>query len=218
MGAAVVTIDGPAGSGKSTVARALAERTGIPFLSTGMLYRAVGHLARRSGVDMEREGALVALLDAHTVAAVPVEGGFEIRIDGEAVEPETLRDEGVGEWASRVAARPAVRSCLLDVQRRAATEAGIVVEGRDTGTIVFPDADLKVFLTADPVIRAQRRARELGLDPDAPAVLADLNRRDRRDRERETAPLVRPEGAVEVDSGARSVGEIVDRLVSLIDL
>src|SRR4051795_3060624 len=195
--AMVIAIDGPAGAGKSTVARAAAERLGFTYLDSGAMYRAV---ALRGGdpAAVAREARL--------------ELGERITLDGEDVT-EQIREPWVSEAASRVASDPAVRAALVDQQRRILTEGDWVAEGRDIGTVVAPGAEVKVFLTADPAERARRRAAELGGDEQV--VLRELILRDERDRTREASPLIAAPDAVPVDTTGLSLDEVVDQIVTL---
>jgi CMP/dCMP kinase len=193
----VIAIDGPAGAGKSTVARAAAERLGFTYLDSGAMYRAV---ALRGG-------------DPATVAReARLELGDRITLDGEDVT-EQIREPWVSEAASRVASDPAVREALVEQQRRILTEGDWVAEGRDIGTVVAPGAEVKVFLTADPAERARRRAAELGTD--AGVVLREQTMRDERDRSREHSPLAPAADAVPVDATGLSLEEVVDQIVTL---
>ncbi len=197
--AVLVAIDGPAGSGKSTLARALAERLGVERLDTGAMYRAVAWAVLRDGAD-PADGAAVAA----AAGALALEVGERVVADGTDVT-EAIRGPEVGAAVSVVAAHPAVRDVLVGRQRAwAAARAGGVVEGRDIGSVVFPDADLKLYLTADPDVRAARRAEE--------GAVA-LARRDRLDRTRAASPLGVPAGARVVDTGAHSVEEIVEEVL-----
>jgi cytidylate kinase len=196
----VVAIDGPAGAGKSTVARALADALGYTLLDTGAMYRIVALAAQRSGL---------APADAARTAGIDVRGGA--RLDGEDVSA-LIRTPGVSEAASAVAADPAVREAVVAQQQRLLADGDWVAEGRDIGTVVAPTAEVKVFLTADPTERARRRAAEL--DASVEDVLADLARRDERDQTREHSPLVKAEDAVEIDSTGLSLDEVVARVVA----
>jgi CMP/dCMP kinase len=198
----VVAIDGPAGAGKSTVARAVADRLGFTYLDTGAMYRAVALVAQERGVE---PGTIASSLK--------IEPGERIRVDGRDVTDE-IRAPAVSEAASRVAADPAVRQAVAAEQRRLLERGDWVAEGRDIGTVVAPDAAVKVFLTADPAERARRRAAELGLDP--ARVLAEQTIRDERDRTRAHSPLEPAVGAVEIDSTALSLDRVVERIVELV--
>ncbi|RMF12460.1 MAG: (d)CMP kinase [Candidatus Dadabacteria bacterium] len=212
----VIAIDGPAGSGKSSVARQVAQRTGLPFLSTGLLYRAIALAAIRDEVADADAGGIARWLPQVSLDVLPDgSSGFSVVLNGEPVSLEALQDESVGDAASRLAALPVVRERLLELQREAAARQGAVVEGRDMGTVVFPEATLKVFLTASPAERARRRAAQLGLDPDDPDVLHDLLRRDERDTGRDIAPLRPAADAVQIDSTAMTPDEVVERIVEM---
>jgi cytidylate kinase len=196
----VVAIDGPAGAGKSTVARALADALGYTLLDTGAMYRIVA-LAARQGGRSAAEAARAARIDVRDGA----------RLDGEDVSG-LIRTPEISEAASAVAADPGVRDAVVAEQRRLLADGDWVAEGRDIGTVVAPGAEVKVFLTADPAERARRRAAELGASPEA--VLADLARRDERDRTREHSPLVKADDAVEIDSTRMSLEDVVARIVA----
>jgi cytidylate kinase len=203
----VIAIDGPAGSGKSTVARRLATRLGLEYLDTGAMYRAVTFAALRHGIDPADPEPVAAL--ARTVDLdVAVDA---VRVDGVDATIE-IRGPEVSRAVSLVAANPEVRTELVRRQREWATErGGGVLEGRDIGTVVFPDAVLKVYLNARPEVRAERRAAEVS-DLDYETVAADMARRDALDQGRDTGPLVRPDGALELDTSDMTVDEIVDEL------
>lgn len=208
----VVAIDGPAGSGKSTVARRLAERLGLSYLDTGAMYRAVAFAAIQRGVDpMDEEP--VAVISRDMELEVGDRGVFVDGIDA-TVE---IRGPEVSRAVSVVAANPAVRAELRARQRQwAAEHGGGVIEGRDIGTVVFPDAVLKVYLTASPEVRAQRRAKEM-TELDYDSVAADIARRDAADRGRDDSPLAEASDAVVVDTSGESIDEVVDRLMGLIE-
>jgi cytidylate kinase len=196
----VIAIDGPAGAGKSTVARAAAERLGFTYLDTGAMYRAIAVAAK--GRD-----------DAAAIArAARLELGERVTLDGEDVT-ERIREPWVSEAASRVSSDPAVRAALVAQQQRILADGDWVAEGRDIGTVVAPEAEVKVFLTADPAERARRRAEELGTDPEV--VLRDQALRDERDRNREHAPLVAAPDAVPVDTTGLSLDQVVEQIVTL---
>ena len=198
----VVAIDGPAGAGKSTVAKSVARELGFTYLDTGAMYRAVALAARRR----EREPAEVA-------GTITLDLRDGVRIDGEDVSA-AIRTPEVSQAASTVAADPEVRRALVAQQRRLMGSGDWVAEGRDIGTVVAPDAEVKVFLTADPVQRARRRARELGLDE--AAVLADQSARDERDSTREHAPLKPAPGAVVLDTTDLTIEQVVARIADLV--
>jgi cytidylate kinase len=205
----VIAIDGPGGSGKSTVARHLAERLGLEYLDTGAMYRAVAFAALRRGIDPSDTEPVAHLVDGLELdvsdAGVTVDGvDATIEIRG----PEVTRA------VSLVAANPAVRTELRSRQREwAVGRSGAVVEGRDIGTVVFPDADLKVFLTARADVRAERRSQEVS-DLDYETVAADLARRDTLDEDREDSPLAQADDALVLDTSGMSIEEVVESLVA----
>ena len=203
----IVTIDGPAGSGKSTAARALATRLGFDYLDTGAMYRAVALAVIRRGIDFANLPAVEALLTDLHVAAPP----GRVLLGDEDVSA-AIRTPEVASGASQVAAIPAVRRLLAGEQRRPAAGRSIITEGRDQGTVVFPDAGCKFFLIADPRIRAERRHRELaaaGQTVTLDAVLADQLERDHRDSTRADSPLTKPDDAVVIDTTSLSPAAVV---------
>jgi cytidylate kinase len=211
----VVAIDGPVGSGKSTVARHVAARLGFVYLDTGAMYRAVGLLATEGGVELDDEPAVLA-----EAAAAPLrfDGDGRLFAAGRDVSAD-IRSLEMAAAASRVSVLPGVRSMLVDEQRRLAADGDIVMEGRDIGTNVFPDAAVKVFLTARPEVRAARRAaelREAGDSVDDAQVLAALIERDRRDSTRAVAPLRKAADAVEVDTSGMNLDEVVEAIVGIV--
>jgi len=211
----VVTIDGPAGTGKSTVAERLARALGLEVLDTGAMYRAVSLVAVREGVDPSDERAVLASLDRHPIDVDTSGSPFRTTIDG--VPPgEALRSPDVEAVVSIVAALPGVRARLVDLQRAvAARHPRLVTEGRDQGSVVFPDATVRFYLTATSATRADRRAaqiRERGGEADVSEILAGIESRDRLDASRADAPLVRPEGAIEVDTDRLSLDDVVARM------
>ncbi len=198
----VVAIDGPAGAGKSTVARAVAAALGFTYLDTGAMYRAVA----LAGTDRGVPAASIA-------ASLRIEPGERTLLDGRDVTDE-IRTPAVSEVASRVAADPEVRRAVVAEQKRRLSTGDWVAEGRDIGTVVAPDAEVKVFLTADPAERARRRAAELGVD--AATVLAEQTIRDERDRTREHSPLAPAEGAVVIDTTGMAFADVVGRISALV--
>ena len=216
----IVSIDGPAGAGKSTVSKLLSRRLGLSFVDTGALYRAVALSARRQGIAVEDDAGLSGLMGRIRISFKAVGDENRVYLDGEDVSAE-IRAPEISLLASAVSARPVVRDGLLGLQRRLALEApvGAVLEGRDIGTVVFPDADLKFFLEANPDIRARRRYEELfqkGAESTLDAVLADQTKRDRDDASRAVAPLKPADDAVRVDSSGLPLSEVVQRLERLI--
>jgi CMP/dCMP kinase len=209
----LVAIDGPAGSGKSSVARTVAEELGVVDLNTGAAYRAVALVALREGVDLE-DGTSLATISRRVSL-----DGRGARVDGAAIPEEELRTPEVSAAASTVSARPEVRAVLLDVQREAAKRAreqgGAVVEGRDIGTVVLPDAELKVYLSAAPEERARRRAHQTGREAELDRVQEAMKKRDRQDSERGTSPLKPAPDAVILDTTSLSLEGVVSRVLEL---
>jgi cytidylate kinase len=209
----LVAIDGPAGSGKSSVAQAVAERLGVANLDTGATYRAVALAALGEGVDLDDGAALAAIAGRVDLT----ETGVFYR--GEHINEEALRTPEVSAAASRVSAHPELREVLVERQRTAAREAhttgGAVVEGRDIGTVVLPDAGLKVFLSASPEERARRRALQTGREGELARICDAMRTRDRRDSEREASPLKPAAGAVVLDTTGLPLEEVVSRIVEL---
>jgi CMP/dCMP kinase len=198
----IVAIDGPAGAGKSTVARGVARALGFTYLDSGAMYRCVALAV------LERDGE-----PADVARGIEVEVGERVLLDGRDVT-EAIRAPEVSEAASRVAADPGVREALVERQRELMSSGNWVAEGRDIGTVVAPDAGVKVFLTASGEERARRRAAELGADADT--VLAEQALRDERDRTREHSPLEAAPGAIELDTTGLSVDEVVERIAGLV--
>jgi cytidylate kinase len=217
----IVAIDGPAGAGKSTASRLVAARLGFAMVDTGAIYRTVALAATRAGVALDDDGRLGELLPSVAIrfAPSPSPGGGQRVLLGEEDVSVEIRTPPLSLGASKVSARPVVRAGLLDLQRRLALapgNAGAVLEGRDIGTVVFPDADAKFFLTASPEERARRRHAELQAKGDGSTfeeVLADQLRRDRDDSERAVAPLRPAADAVVVDTSGVPLDQVVARLV-----
>jgi CMP/dCMP kinase len=213
----IIAIDGPVGSGKSTVARRVAEMLGYMHLDSGAMYRGVALKALRVGVPLDSPDQLSALAETAHIDLTPRDGILRVLLDGEDVT-DLIRTPEVSHAASVVAVVPGVRHPMVAEQRRAGARGGVVMEGRDIGSVVFPQADLKIFLDASPEVRASRRLRELqekGESPDLEKVLAEVHRRDRRDREREMSPLVRAADAVVVDNTAMDAEETARVIVLL---
>jgi cytidylate kinase len=214
----VVAIDGPAGAGKSTVARALATRLGYTFLDTGALYRTVALVAQGSQIPWDDGPRLGALAKALEIVFVRDAERTRILADSRDVT-DAIRRAEISEGASRVSVLPEVRAGLLDMQRRAATQGSVVAEGRDIGTVVFPSAQAKFFLIANLETRAQRRTLELqaaGRPAVLAEVLAEMRARDARDSGRAVAPLRRADEAIEIDSSLATPDEIVERMAAIV--
>ena len=203
----IVALDGPAGAGKSTVAKMVAERLGFQLVETGALYRAVGLLARERGVALHDASALASIADSLALRFEHRNGMNAVYV-GEREVTEALRTEQAGADASIVSALPEVRAALLDLQRTLAAACDSVLEGRDIGTVVCPDAALKFYITASPEVRAKRRVQELhakGVEADYSDVLSDIIARDDRDMNRAIAPLRPAEDATYIDSSAQPI-------------
>ena len=219
----IVAIDGPAGSGKSSVSRAVAARLSLNYLDTGAMYRALTWAVLQAGVDPEDPAAVAACVesaDPPTIVSGTDPSDPTIDVDGTDVRAP-IRGREVTANVSAVSAVPAVRGFLVDLQRKEVAQSthGIVVEGRDIGSVVLPDADVKVFLTADPAVRAQRRAAETTQQVD-PAQLAatetSLRERDAKDSSRVVSPLTRADGAIEIDTSDLTFEQVVDAVVDLV--
>jgi cytidylate kinase len=214
----VVTIDGPAGAGKSTVARRLARALGYRLLDTGAIYRAVALGAQRAGVAWSDGPGCAAVAEG-----LPIEFAFvgdvnHVSLAGEDVS-QAIRTQDISDGASKVSAHPEVRAALLDLQRRLGAGGGVVVEGRDTGTVVFPQAEAKFFLTASEDERANRRALEMegrGLPADLATILKEVRERDSRDSSRDVAPMKPAHDAVLVDSTGKTLDEVVAELEAVV--
>ncbi len=210
----LIAIDGPAGSGKSSVARAIADELGFINLNTGAAYRAVALVALQEGVSLDDGASLAGVSRRVSLDA----GGA--RVDGKPVPEDELRTPEVSAAASAVSARPEVRAVLLDVQREAAwranREGGAVVEGRDIGTVVLPEAELKVYLSAAPEERARRRAHQTGREAELDRIKEAMSQRDRQDSERETSPLKPAPEAVILDTTSLSLEGVVSRVLELV--
>lgn len=211
----VVTIDGPAAAGKSTAARELARRLGFTLVDTGALYRALAWAVKEAGVAVDDVPAVGKVLEKTTV---DLEGGRVI-VNGRDISAQ-LRTPELGMLTSKLTRLQVVRDKLTPLQRRLARAGGVVLEGRDTGSVVCPEAEVKFYLDADLDERARRRSEELaatGLPADYETVKAEVTQRDRQDMERDLAPLVRPEGALVLDSTALSPEAVVERMLDAVE-
>jgi len=216
----VVALDGPSGTGKSTVARGLARRLGARYLDTGAMYRAATIAVLRAGIapdaaDPESALAITKTVEGATIDVSTNPDHVSVTLDGEAVDAE-IRENHVTAAVSAVSAVPAVRAQLVAAQRELIGDGGIVVEGRDIGTVVWPLAKPKVYLTASVETRASRRAGEQGPAADVAAVAADIERRDRLDSGRAASPLAQAEDAIELDTTDLDIDQVIDRLVDMV--
>ncbi|MCI9207811.1 MAG: (d)CMP kinase [Adlercreutzia caecimuris] len=217
----IVAIDGPSGAGKSTVAKAVAKELGFSCLDTGAMYRAIAWQALHNGVSLDDEAALGEIARTYDIAFGHVEGDPVPKrvFIGDAEVTDAIRTAEIDRAVSPTSAAPSVRAALLDQQRRIGNAGNYVVEGRDIGTVVFPDAAVKVFLTASDEERAHRRVRQnvdRGIGSiDYEEVLADLRRRDAADSSRATAPLRAAEDAVQIDSTSHYIEEVIDQICAL---
>ena len=213
-----VAIDGPSGAGKSTLAKRLAKELGYLYVDTGAMYRSIGLFALRQGVDPRDEAAVTALLPRIQIELRYVNGAQRVLLCGEDVS-EAIRAENVGMATSAVSAHPPVRAFLLELQRGMARTHDILMDGRDIGTVILPNATVKIFLTASAEARADRRFKELqekGVDTDYQTVLEDIRRRDYQDSHRATAPLRQAEDAVLVDTSELDLEQSFQAMKKLI--
>ena len=213
----IIAIDGPAGAGKSTIAGRLARKLGYVNLESGAMYRALALRAIEWDISFDDEEALLKMAQNSTITLDRSIGGHRVLVNGKDVSAR-IRDRDVTEAASRVSVHPKVREWMVARQREMGIGGGVVMEGRDIGTKVFPDADLKIFLDADPVIREQRRMdQQQAKGPPAQAMAAELRKRDQRDRSRAASPLVAAEDAVVLDSTNMSEDQVLSRIEQLVE-
>jgi CMP/dCMP kinase len=205
----IIAIDGPSGAGKSTIARSLARRLGFTYIDTGAMYRAIALWALQTGIDVDDLHRLEQLALA---AEIEFEGNG-VRLNGDDVTT-AIRDPKVTDAASKVAIAPGVRKAMREEQRRIASTKSVVMEGRDIGTVVFPDANVKIFLDANPDVRAGRRAKETGAE--VAEVARDLAERDERDRSRREAPLTQAPDAEYIDSTGLALEEVEEAILKIV--
>lgn len=215
-----MAIDGPAGAGKSTVAKLLADELGMLYVDTGAMYRAATWLAVRDGLPLDDGKAVAGAIEKAEIRlerAMTPAGHTRVFLDGEEITDQ-IRTKEISRLVSPVSALPEVRAVLVERQKEMARQGSVVLDGRDIGTVVIPDAELKVFLTATPEERARRRVKDLerlGEQADFEAILEDINQRDHRDSTRTTSPLIKADDAVELYTDNLSIEEVVQKLVGL---
>jgi len=214
----VIAIDGPSGAGKSTIAKRLARQLGYTYIDTGAMYRAIGWQTKRDGVDPTEESALASLCAGTEVTIQHDADGQRVMVNGTDVT-DGIRTPEMGMLASAVSKSPAVRARLLTLQRRLGDAGGVVMDGRDIGTVVFPHAEVKFFLDASAEERGRRRWQELkekGMDVDRDAITSEIRARDQQDSSRAIAPLKRAEDARYVDSSTMTIDEVVEVMLSVV--
>ena len=214
----IIAIDGPAASGKSTTAQLLAQKLGYVYIDTGAMYRACALKAKKMGIDINDEESIRELLDDIDIRIENHNSKNRIFLDGEDVS-EDIRADDISALASAISAIPAVRYKMVELQRKMGEKGGVILDGRDIGTFVFPTAEVKFFLTASPEVRAKRRWLELkqkGVNKDFSEVLADLVKRDNKDSQRALAPLKKADDAIEVDTSNMTIEEQTDCLYQII--
>jgi cytidylate kinase len=214
----IVAIDGPSGAGKSTLAKRLARELGFTYLDTGALYRALALKLLRQGLDLDDQSKLAALVDSTEIDLIDSSGNLKVLLDGVEVS-DLIRTPEVSQMASKVSAFPVVRKRMLDLQRALGRKGSVVVEGRDIGTVIFPNADVKIYLDASVNERARRRYEELvkaGRDVLFEDTVQEIEERDKRDSERDLAPLRKAEDAFAIDSSALSADAVAEQVMRTI--
>lgn len=211
----IIAIDGPAGAGKSTVAARIAARFGLLNLETGAMYRAFALKSLEQGIDPGNDAALEQLASSTSIKLEPKLAGNRVLLDGIDVTSR-IREPEVTQAASQVSVHPAIRRWMVDQQRQLGTKGGIVMEGRDIGTVVFPHADIKVFLDASPEARSERRYEQTGRASSQETILKEIRERDQRDRNRAQSPLKPAPDATVIDSTTLNLDEVVGRIEALV--
>ena len=212
-----IAIDGPSGTGKSTTAKRLAKRLSFIYIDTGAMYRAVGLYCKKNNIDIENEKEVVKHLDEIEIDIFYKDDVQEIKLNGEIVS-KAIRENDISKYASIVSSYKDVREKLVDMQRKLAESNSVIMDGRDIGTVVLPDADLKIYLVASSKVRAERRYKELiakGQDVKLEDIERELNERDTRDSSRKNSPLKKADDAIEVDSSDMNEQEVEDKLYEL---
>lgn len=214
-----IAIDGPAGAGKSTISKFVASEMGYLYIDTGAMYRAIGYKAINSGIDLENDEALTEMTKNTNVELKITEHGQGVFLDGENVT-DKIRTSAVSMAASRVSAVPPIREIMVELQRKIAGSANVIMDGRDIGTVVLPDAEIKIFLTATAEDRAMRRyveMKEKGIDTSYQAVLEDMQKRDYNDTHRAVSPLRAADDAKVIDTSGQTLGESVQMIIEYIN-
>jgi len=212
---AVIAIDGPAGAGKSTIAALVARRFGYLNIETGAMYRALALKALKTGTPLDDESHLEALAKQSRIELIPDAEGSRVLLDGRDVSAR-IREADVTAAASRVSVHPAVRAWMVERQREIGAEGGVVMEGRDVGTVVFPDAEVKLFLDAALEVRAERRVVQQNATAAAGAIAAEMKERDRRDTTRTVSPLIPAADAVRIDTSSMSIDDVVATIEEIV--
>lgn len=214
-----IALDGPSGAGKSTLAKILAAKLGFVYVDTGALYRTVGLCASRHGVSADRPEGVIALLPEIRIDLRYIDGAQHVLLGGEDVS-DAIRTPEISKYASAVSALPEVRTFLLGLQKEIASTRDVIMDGRDIGTVILPNADVKIFLTSSPLARAKRRQKELaekGIVQTVEEVLADMKARDDKDSSRATAPLKKADDAIELDNSELTLEGTVDAALKIIE-
>lgn len=213
----VLTIDGPSGSGKGTIAQLVAKKLGWHYLDSGAIYRVLAHAAIKHDIALDDEAKLAEIASTLDLVFVINDEQFVVTLEGQDVS-QLIRSEKAGNAASKVAALPLVRAALLERQRQFQQAPGLVTDGRDMGTVVFPNAEFKAFLTASAEVRAERRYKQLkqkGIESNLSDLISEISERDKRDRERTVAPLIAAEGALVLDSSEMGIETVFEHIMTL---
>jgi len=215
----IITIDGPAGAGKSSIAKALAKELGFTYIDTGAMYRAVAYKIKKLGISPDNLEEILKILKETKIDLIPSEKGVKVLLDGEDIS-DKIRTEEIGKISSKIAVYPQVREYLVNLQREMGLKyKNIVIEGRDTGTIIFPNADIKIFMTASPEVRAKRRYEELkakGQNVSYEEILKIVNERDERDKTRKDAPLKPAPDSIIVDTSNLEFKEVLKKIKEIV--